>query len=436
MLTITEDRPEKSLRQRFFEAARPWVAYTALAVPLAGGVLAGLGYATQAPKDETDKYLGLRQTNYSGALDKLRQEYIDRAGGKMRIAIIDPDQYQLLLAFGKTPDRAVTVLARHQDVQLDWQQASDAADQSRDYLRYYDEGAAKTLGKTARTGFSPAAIADRDKNVCVYLPYEFRSDLLETPPGWTAQDVAEFASRHELTHCLDARYAAEEDKAVTPGEKFAAALKREMYADISGLGEMILHGRDPAIIDGIVNLRRTDRSEHFDVAGLLDLRSRLSSGGVGAFRKLDDAARMRFYQDITDKNALDAPNAQAFYDLEHGNGSLRALRKQPALAPAVQLWASRAPEAEAVSPHYSRSELKEIEAYDPLTPLAAAAGNVNGLIQRRAEMIDTLRQENTPDKVYIAKLEKLGQAFAAEVKPDSKPPQYAQGLAGKKKMSL
>ncbi|MDE1153618.1 MAG: hypothetical protein PW788_13865 [Micavibrio sp.] len=424
-MSILDDTPDDTtpLRRAFQKAAQVAVPVL-LSLPVAAVLMAGLGYATKPAPDETDKFIDVAQTQYSNQMEALRQEYLKRSDHKIQLAIIDPDQFHLLTALGKSPDAAVSILSRHQDVTLDRNQIDSAAAETSHFMRYFDAKVSKQLGAETRHGFAPMALGNHNDDTCVYLPYEFRSDLIHQPKGWTAYDVVEFASRHELTHCLDTRYRAEQYEADTKGAKFSAAMKIEMLADISAFGEMIAKGKEPAMIDGILLQRRATYDEHFDVKGLIDLKATLAAGGLVAFRKLDEAQRDKLYHDIVDRSALDAANAEAFRALVTGSASMSIIRKDPGLKPAVQLYAERLPEEQPASPRYSKQEAAEVHAYDPLKALSTA-GDVTAVIKLRAQMLDDLRNEQTSTAVYLAKLEKLNQAFTAQVQPQKTPPRYA-----------
>lgn len=194
-------------------------------------------------------FLDLSKTDYSGELERLRKEYMPLLPESIRVVgIIDPDAADSVVP---------TIGSMAQYIQYGLLQEGILVTEA--YARRmagYLKKNPVILGPDLPTTLmsSPVSISMPSFQLCIIVPssYGTYSNIL-LMDGLSPEEITTFANRHEFRHCTDGKYIIPPPEAGVPllqklpNDEIRA--KKEAYADLSSLGDMIV--RENKAIDVI-----------------------------------------------------------------------------------------------------------------------------------------------------------------------------------------
>ncbi len=251
-----------------------------------------------------------------------------------------------------------------------------------------------------------------------------KSTLTKNTPaiGLSTQDFGDFATRHEIWHCLDTRYATQTQFENGPA-RILNTHKSEVFADLGGVAESLRQGANLTLIDKIAAMRATwiwttgparaqastpQDDEYYKSAiyhthpALSLLKKKIQEMGLAQFRKLDRPALRDMLYDVTEQAALSPETLQQLAAYYHtGEASKEKTALQPVLQELKRIAAAslRGPELSAsfqetaLTPEQFSRRQQELN-----RALRAAAGTAEdtALLQAKAALTDKIR--NRMDK--------------------------------------
>lgn len=367
-----------------------------------------------------------------------------------KMAFIDPVRYDIGGALNLGPQTVVTDILGHAFVFPDNSTSFNASKQMRatPYNGKYASGRRENASAFVNN-------FDAGAEVCVVVP---SSDIAPVDiPGMPYNAVIDYVNRHESFHCRDSKYSlrGHDPQLVSAMEKepqvkmigdakrqaiFDIQHKREVFADVASIAEMVRNGNDPKMVLGPLKAWRAKEGghdiSHYTTPGLVALEKAIKDMGLQKFRALDDAAMLKLCYQITDDNALKTREIDAMLRYRSGTdkdkAALRtAAKKDPEIARALS-----------VENDIARQLAKKPEGWKPLTPAETALDDqvraypASQLLQDRAfkdsgritpstmvkayaALHDELRLEREwePDNpVHAAKMTKLQHTLQREVR--------------------
>ncbi|TAL35055.1 MAG: hypothetical protein EPN97_07730 [Alphaproteobacteria bacterium] len=137
----------------------------------------------------------------------------------------------------------------------------------------------------------------RENAADIVIPKTHLTDPRINIPGMTQQQLTSYVNYHEFFHCLHDKYAG---AAVQPN----VHQKREIFADVGAMMEMIRQGENPNIIDMAIEWRSTGRdADHATLPGLAGLKNYIRRHGVDKIRNMNDRELLDTTYKITDMYA-------------------------------------------------------------------------------------------------------------------------------------
>jgi hypothetical protein len=262
-----------------------------------------------------------------------------------KMAFIDPVRYDAGSAFNMNPQRVVTEILDSGNIWPD------------NNILF---GAAKDMRATAYNGKYASGRRENasafvnnfreDAQVCVVVP---SSDIAPVEiKGMPYNVVVDYVNRHESFHCRDTKYnfrgvdpqLVAQVKPENPGNLvgrpdlqniFLTMHKREVFADVSAIAEMVRNGHEPKSLLGPLKDWRTKEGgtdiSHYTTPALEALEKKIKDMGVAKFRALDAEAVSKLCYEITDQNALRQRELDAMLRYRAGTDKDKAaLRKEAA----------------------------------------------------------------------------------------------------------
>jgi hypothetical protein len=157
-------------------------------------------------------------------------------------------------------------------------------------------------------------------------------------PGLSLDETRDFFNTHESWHCLDTVYFRgdydETELTKTIDEKDPRTLfdtdlklaltsltqRKEAFADVAALGEMIRAGGRRGLIGAVVDMREDAKSDftHYSVPVLRALDRHIGQVGIDAFKKMDERAARTLYYTLADTYGLNATRLKAAAEISYG----------------------------------------------------------------------------------------------------------------------
>lgn len=247
--------------------------------------------------------------------------------------------------------------------------------------------------------------------------------LAEQSPriGLSTQDFGDFATRHEIWHCLDTRYAPQSQFS-DDFDRIMVTHKAEVFADLGGVAEGIRQGANLTLIDKIAAMRATwvwltgparahsQTAENDDAyksviyntqPALALLKDRIQAMGLTQFRKLDRGALRDLLYDVTEKAALTPETARAL-TAYYRDGKTSSTALQPLLRD-MQAITAKTLRGPGVSPAFQTAagtpdeESRRQVATNAAIRARADDGNVPALLRAKAALTDETRQRLDQD---------------------------------------
>lgn len=300
----------------------------------------------------------------------------DAASIHYKIAFIDPVRYDIGGALNMGPQTVVENILDGSNVWPDQSIIFGASKEMRatSYSGKYASGRRENASAFVNN-HDPAA------QVCVVVP---SSDISPVEiKGMPYNAIVDYVNRHESFHCRDTKYTlrGHDPQLVAQMEKeppsrmigdarrqaiFLIHHKREVFADVSAIAEMVRNGNDPATVLGPLKVWRTKEGgtdiSHYTTPGLEALEKTIKDMGLQKFRALDKAAVEKLCYQITDDHALKAREVEAMLRFRSGTDKDKAALR----AAAKDDWETA--RALSVESDIARQLAKTPQGWAPLTP--------------------------------------------------------------------
>ncbi|MEZ0226464.1 MAG: hypothetical protein ACAH83_18050 [Alphaproteobacteria bacterium] len=249
------------------------------------------------PKERIMQEILATKTLYDAEFDRIRKtfgpmlQHVDN--GKPRtILFIDPLKVASAEAYGINPMEFLQYELRQS------QMAATPAMLAR-IFNSVSLGTARPVLYVAGTNPMVIPVADqlRENAADIVIPKTHLTDPRIDIPGMSQQQLMSYVNYHEFFHCLHDKYAG---GAVQPN----VHQKREMFADVGSLMEMVRQGDNPNIIDMAMDWRSKGRdADHATLPGLAGLKNYIRRHGVEKIRNMNDRELLDTTYKITDMYA-------------------------------------------------------------------------------------------------------------------------------------
>jgi len=242
-------------------------------------MLEKFGFGAPAPVDPNDPKVKIMRdilatkTMYDAEFDRLQDYFAPHVqhldGDKQRtVLFIDPLKLQSAQAYGIKPTEFLTFVLAEKGLK------------THPLALYSIFNAASSVMGTA-----PCAVPVYDtlkQNMAdVVVPKSHMRQLKLDIPGLKPSEITTLVNYHEFFHCLHDKYAQGKPFENTPQ-------KREMFADVGAMLEMMRRGSGPEIIDQMIVWRMRGKDDaHATVPALLALKKHVAEhGGVEGVRAM------------------------------------------------------------------------------------------------------------------------------------------------------
>lgn len=253
--------------------------------------------ASPDPKERIMQEILATKTLYDAEFERIRKTFgpmlqsVD--GGKPRtILFVDPLKVASAEAYGINPLEFLQYELRQNRIA-----ATPAA--LAGIFNSVSLGSARPVLYVAGTNpmVIPVANQLRENAADIVIPKTHLTDPRINIPGMTQQQLTSYVNYHEFFHCLHDKYAG---GAVQPN----VHQKREMFADVGAMMEMIRQGDNPDIIDMAMDWRSKGRdADHATLPGLAGLKNFIRRHGVDKIRNMNDRELLDTTYKITDMYA-------------------------------------------------------------------------------------------------------------------------------------
>jgi hypothetical protein len=214
--------------------------------------------------------------------------------------------------------------------------------------------------------------------------------------GFNHQERVKIVTMHEAWHAIDTRYHLHgiEDSAGTFNASDARAMldsknaldiltvmhKKECFADVATLGEMIFRGHDTSILPRLSAVRDADDIVHQTAPVIDGLSRQLDKTGLDAFRRMPESARIDLYYAVTEKHAMQKEDFTTLYLYCTADRDDQVeIAREPQNAKAIDLL-QRMQHKAAIPTTRSPDIARQIDAWNALEEMTSRAWKHNGVV--------------------------------------------------------